>query len=96
MKENKETAPLNPIVILAYKFNHKLRESEEINLKRRGRQEDSHKKMERQRNNSQMEGKEESSERMLNKIQTSQLSDIEFKTIVIMKRHELIENYQKR
>ena len=39
-----------------------------------------------------MKGKEEVSERMLNEIEASQLSDIEFKTMVIKK---LNENYQK-
>ena len=51
--------------------------------------------MGRQRNNPQSKGKEESSERMLNKIEASQLSDIEFKTMVIRKLNELTENYQK-
>ena len=42
-----------------------------------------------------MKGKEETSERMLNEIEASQLSDIEFKTVVIRKLSELTENYQK-
>ena len=42
-----------------------------------------------------MKGKEEASERMLNEIEASQLSDIEFKTMVIRKLNELTENYQK-
>ena len=50
--------------------------------------------MRRQRNNPQMKGKEESSERMLNEIEVSQLSDTEFKAIVIRKLNELTENYQ--
>ena len=37
--------------------------------------------MGRQRNNPQMKGKEEVSERMLHEIETSQLSDNEFKII---------------
>ena len=41
--------------------------------------------MGRQRNNPQMKGKEEASERTLNEIETSQLSDIEFKALVIRK-----------
>ena len=48
-----------------------------------------------QRNNPQMKGKEEASERTLNEIETSQLSDIEFKALVIRKLNELTENYQK-
>ena len=49
--------------------------------------------MERQRNNSQMKGKEEASERNLHEIEASQLSDTEFKVVVIRKLHELTENY---
>ena len=41
-----------------------------------------------------MKGKEESSERMLDEIEASQLSDIEFQTIIIRKFNELTENYQ--
>ena len=40
-----------------------------------------------------MKGKEEASQRMLNEIQASQLSDTEFKTMVIRKLNELTENY---
>ena len=42
-----------------------------------------------------MKGKEDSSQRMLNEIETNQLSDVEFKAIVIRKLNELRENYQK-
>ena len=45
-----------------------------------------------------MKGKKEASERMLNEIEASQLSDTEFKTMVIRKLTELSElkeNYQK-
>ena len=42
-----------------------------------------------------MEEKEEASERMLNEIEASQLSDIEFKALVIRKLNELTQNYQK-
>ena len=51
--------------------------------------------MGRQRNNPQIKGKEEASERMLNEIEASLLSDIEFKVMVIRKLNELTENYQK-
>ena len=51
--------------------------------------------MGRQRNNPQMKGKEETSERMLTEIEKSQLSDTEFKAMVIRKLTELTENYQK-
>ena len=51
--------------------------------------------MGRQRNNPQMKGKEEASERMINEIEATQLSDTEFKAMVIRKLTELRENYQK-
>ena len=43
-----------------------------------------------------MKGKKEDSERMLNEIQASQLSETEFKAMVIRKLTELTENYQKQ
>ena len=51
--------------------------------------------MGKKRNNSQMKGKEEASERMLNEIEASQLSDNEFKELVMRKLNELTQNYQK-
>ena len=42
-----------------------------------------------------MKRKEEGSERMLNEIEASQLSDINFKAMVIRKLNELTGNYQK-
>ena len=51
--------------------------------------------MGRQRNNPQMKGKEEVSERMLSETEATQLSDTEFKAMVIRKLNELTENYQK-
>ena len=51
--------------------------------------------MGRQRNNPHMKGKEEVSETMLNEKEASQLSDNEFKELVIKKMHELKQNYQK-
>ena len=42
-----------------------------------------------------MKEKEEISERMLNEIEASQLSDTEFKALVIRNLKELTENYQK-
>ena len=42
-----------------------------------------------------MKGKEEVSETMLNEKEAGQLSDIEFKAMVIRKLNELTENYQK-
>ena len=41
-----------------------------------------------------MKVKKEASERMLNEIEASQLSDIEFKAVVIRKFNEFTENYQ--
>ena len=51
--------------------------------------------MGRQRKNPQLKEGEESSERVLNEIEASQLSDIEFQTMVIRKLNELSGNYQK-
>ena len=54
--------------------------------------------MGRQRNNPQMKGKGEVSKTMLNDKEASQLSDTEFKAMVIRKLtelSELTENYQK-
>ena len=42
-----------------------------------------------------MKVKEEASERMLTEIQASQLSDTQFKAMVIRKLTELTEKYQK-
>ena len=47
--------------------------------------------MGRQRNKPQMNGKEEASERILSEIEASQLSDTEFKAMVIRKLNELTE-----
>ena len=51
--------------------------------------------MVRQRNKPQLKRKEESSERALNEIEASNLSDIEFKIMVIRMLKELIENYKE-
>ena len=48
-----------------------------------------------QRNNLQMKGKEEASEIMLTEKEASQLSDTEFKAMVMRKLTELTDNYQK-
>ena len=42
-----------------------------------------------------MKGKEEASERMLTEKEASQLSDNDFKILVIRKLYELPQNYQK-
>ena len=51
--------------------------------------------MGRQRNNPQMTGKGEASETMLNEKDASQLSDSEFKELVMRKLNELTQNSQK-
>ena len=54
--------------------------------------------MGRQRNNPQMKGKEAASERRLTEKEATQISDTEFKAMVIRKHNEvseLTENYQK-
>ena len=51
--------------------------------------------MGRQRKNPQMKGKEEASETTLNETEANQLSDNEFKELVIRKFNELTQNYQK-
>ena len=51
--------------------------------------------MGRQRKNPQRKGKQEASERMLTEKEAIQLSDIEFKAMVIRKLTELTQNYQK-
>ena len=42
-----------------------------------------------------MKGKQEASERMLHEVEATQLSDSEFKDLVISKSNELTKNYQK-
>ena len=51
--------------------------------------------MGKQRDNPQIKGKEEFSERMLTEKEATQLSDTEFKAMIIRKLTELTENYQK-
>ena len=51
--------------------------------------------MERQRNNPQLKGEEKSPEGVLNEIEASKLSDIEFKIMVIRMLNELNENYKE-
>ena len=51
--------------------------------------------MGRQRNNPQMKGKGVVSETIPKEKEASQISDIEFKELVIKKLNELTQNYQK-
>ena len=71
--------------------HYKDRESKQINLTQEQTRRISP-KMETQRNNLQSKGKEESPERVVNEIEASKLSDIEFKTVVMRKPNELSEN----
>ena len=48
--------------------------------------------MGKQRNNTQWKGKDKISERVLNEIEASQQSDIDFKMMVIRKLNKLSEN----
>ena len=50
--------------------------------------------MGRQRNNPQVKGKEEVSETKLSEKEASQLSDTQFKELVMKKLTELTQNYQ--
>ena len=69
--------------------HHKPRESDQFKKQRlTGRVSQT---MGRQKNNPQMKGKEEASERMLNEIEASQLSDTEFKAVVIKKLKKFTE-----
>ena len=70
------------------------RESKQINLICRNKQEESH-KMRRQIKNLQSKRKEESPERVLNEIKASKLSDTEFKIMVIRMVKDLSENYKE-
>ena len=51
--------------------------------------------MGRQRTNPQMKGKDEASERMLTEREATELSDTDFKEMVIRKLTELTEKYKK-
>ena len=89
----KETT-LNLTGILSQKFTPKTQGVRTEQLKKKRLTRRVSQTMGRQRNNPQMKGKEEISETMLNEKEASQLSDNEFKELVIKKLHELTENYQ--
>ena len=77
---------------------HKPRESELDQFKKQRLTRRVSQTMGRERNNSQMKGKEEALETMTTEKEASQLSDTEFKAMVIRKLTELTElteNYQK-
>ena len=81
--------------ILAQKFTPKTQGVKTEQLKRQRLTGRISQTMGRQRHNPQMKGKEEVSERMVNEKEASQLSNVEFKELVIRKLNEITENYQK-
>ena len=86
---------LNLTGILPQKFTPKTQGVRTEQLKKRRLTGRISQTMGRQRNNPQMKGKGEVSETMLNEKEASQLSDSEFKELVMRKLNELTQNYQK-
>ena len=69
-------------------------EKDKIKTKRRRREgRKNNGKGKEERKEGRKKGRKEASQRMLNKIKASQLSDTEFKALVIRKLNELTENY---
>ena len=95
MQEIKERSPLKTIGILPQKFIPQTQEVRTDQFKKQRLTRRVSQTVGRERNNPQIKGKEEVSESMLNEIEASQLSDTEFKAMVIRKLTELKENYQK-
>ena len=93
-RSGEETAPLKFTGPLPYKLTPQTQGVKTDQFKNQRQTSRVSQKIGRQRNNPQMKRKEESSERLLNEIETSELLDTEFKTIVIRKFNELSENYQ--
>ena len=91
----KETVPLNLTGILSQKFTPKTQGVKTEQLKKQRLTGKVSQTMGRQRNKPQMKHKGEVSETMLNEKEASQLSDTDFKELVIKKLHELTQNYQK-
>ena len=92
---NKEIAPLNLTGLLEHKFTPQSQGIKIDQFKKQKQTRRVSQVMGRQRKNPQLKEREESSERVLNEIEASQLSDIEFQTMVIRKLNELSGNYQK-
>ena len=90
-----DTVPLNLTGILPQKFTPKTQGVRTEQLKKHRLTRRVSQTMGRQRNNPQMKGKGEVSETILNDKEASQLSDNEFKAMVIRKLTELTENYHK-
>ena len=80
--EKKESAPLGSIGLLPHRPTPQYKVSKQMHLIHRKKQKETA-KMGRQRNNPQMKEKKETPEKGLNKIGASNLSDIEFKIMVI-------------
>ena len=91
----KETAPLNLTGLLPCKLTPTTQAVRTDQFKKQRLTRRVSQTIARQRNNPQMEGKEGALKRMLNEIEASKLSDIEFKALIIKKLNELKENYQK-
>ena len=89
MQEIKERSPLKTIGILPQKFIPQTQEVRTDQFKKQRLTRRVSQTMGRQRNNPQMKGKEEASETMLNEKEASQLSDTEFKAMVIRKLTDL-------
>ena len=94
VQEVKETAPLNLTGPLPYKFTLQTQRVKTDQAKKQKLTRRVSQTMGRQRNKPKMKGKEEVSETMLNEEKASQLSDIEFKELVIRKLNELTKNDQ--
>ena len=95
VQEIKETAPLNSTDILPQNFTPETQGVRTDQFKKQRLTRRVSQTLGTQSNNPHKKGKEEVSERMLNEIEASQLSDIEFKALVIRKLIELTENSQK-
>ena len=92
-QEIKETAQLNLTDLLPQKFTPETQGIRTDQFKKQRLTRKVSQTMGRQRNNPQVKGKEEASERMLTEKEASQLSDNEFKELVIRKLYELTQNY---
>ena len=86
---------LNLTGILSQKFTPKIQGVRTEQLKKQRLTGRVSQTMGRQRSNPQMKGNGEVSETMLNEKQASQLSDNEFKELVMRKLNGLTQNYQK-
>ena len=81
--------------LLPQKFTPQIQGVRQINVRSRGKQEESHKQWEDKETTPNQKERRNSQKKVLNEKEASQLSDIEFKTMVIRKFNELTENCQK-